>query len=118
MARHFRLRAYGAIAGAVALAMVAAACSSSSSSSGTSTPASQEVTAGWQGLNPGTGAPQTGGTLNMVGISDVNYMDYDTAYYTTDIMVQQRLMERTLYGWPASRATTSRRRPTWPPACR
>jgi peptide/nickel transport system substrate-binding protein len=37
----------------------------------------------------------------MVGISDVNYMDYDTAYYTTDIMVQQRLMERTLYGWPA-----------------
>jgi len=96
---HFRPRAYGAIAGAVALAMLAAACSSSSSS--TSTSASQQVTAGWQGLNPGTGAPQSGGTLNMVGISDVNYMDYDTAYYTTDIMVQQRLMERTLYGWPA-----------------
>ena len=100
MLRYFRPRAYGAIAGAVALTMLAAACSSSSSS-GTSTPASQPLTAGWQGLNPGTGAPQRGGTLNMVGISDVDYMDYDTAYYTTDIMVQQRLMERTLYGWAA-----------------
>jgi peptide/nickel transport system substrate-binding protein len=98
--KHSRPRAYGALAGAVALAMLAAACSSSSTSN--SAPGgAQAVTAGWQGLNPGTGAPQRGGTLNMVGISDVNYMDYDTAYYTTDIMVQQRLMERTLYGWPA-----------------
>ena len=100
MVKHSRPRAYGALAGAVALAMLAAACSSSSTSN--SAPGgAQAVTAGWQGLNPGTGAPQRGGTLNMVGISDVNYMDYDTAYYTTDIMVQQRLMERTLYGWPA-----------------
>ena len=43
-----------------------------------------QLTAGWQGLNPGTGAPQRGGTLNMVGISDVHYMDYDIGYYTTD----------------------------------
>jgi peptide/nickel transport system substrate-binding protein len=97
--RHFRTRAFTAVAGAVALTMLAGACSSSKS--GAAAPASQQVTAGWQGLNPGTGAPQRGGTLNMVGISDVDYMDYDTAYYTTDIMVQQRLMLRTLYGWPA-----------------
>jgi peptide/nickel transport system substrate-binding protein len=97
---HFRTRAYAAVAGAVALTMVVAACSSSSSTSGAA-PAAQQVTAGWQGLNPGTGAPQTGGTLNMIGISDVNYMDYDTAYYTTDIMVN-RLTQRELYGWPAT----------------
>jgi len=97
--RHFRTRAFTAVAGAVALTMLAGACSSSKS--GAAAPASQQLTAGWQGLNPGTGAPQRGGTLNMVGISDVDYMDYDTAYYTTDIMVQQRLMERTLYGWAA-----------------
>ena len=99
MVRHFRTRAFTAVAGAVALTMLAGACSSSKS--GAAAPASQQLTAGWQGLNPGTGAPQRGGTLNMVGISDVDYMDYDTAYYTTDIMVQQRLMERTLYNWAA-----------------
>ena len=33
--------------------------------------------AGNQGLNPGTGTPQKGGTLNMLGIGDVNYMDYE-----------------------------------------
>jgi peptide/nickel transport system substrate-binding protein len=100
VARHFRPRAYGAIAGAVALAMLAAACSSSSSSTSGAAPGAQQATAGWQGLNPGTGAPQTGGTLNMVGISDVNYMDYDTAYFSTDTEVT-RLTVRGLYGWPA-----------------
>src|SRR6516162_3862925 len=81
--------------------MLAAACSSSSKSgTGTNTTGPQALTAGWQGLNPGTGAPQRGGTLNMVGVSDVNYMDYDFAYYTTDIQVM-RMLERGLYGWPA-----------------
>jgi peptide/nickel transport system substrate-binding protein len=99
--RHFRTRTYAAVAGAVALTMLAAACSSSSKSgSGTSTTGPQALTAGWQGLNPGTGAPQKGGTLNMVGISDVDYMDYDVGYYTTDFQVA-RLMTRQLYGWPA-----------------
>ncbi len=99
--RYFRPRAYGAIVCAAALTMLAAACSSStttSSSGGGQT--TQQVTAGWQGLNPGTGAPQRGGTLNMVGVSDVNYMDYDFAYYTSDIHVM-RMLERGLYGWPA-----------------
>ena len=58
------------------------------------------MTAGWQGLNPGTGAPQRGGTLNEVGVSDVDYMDYDIGYYTTDYQVL-RLTVRQLYGWPA-----------------
>jgi len=97
--RHFRTRTYAAVAGAVTLTMLAAACSSSSTS-GSHNTGPQQLTAGWQGLNPGTGAPQRGGTLNMVGISDVDYMDYDVGYYTTDFQVS-RLTVRQLYSWPA-----------------
>lgn len=105
MVRHFRLRAFGAVAGAVAVAVLAAACSSSpgSSSSTSSTgngTGSGTVSAGFQGVDPGTGAPQTGGTLNMIGVSDVEFMDYDTAYYTTDGLYD-RMTLRSLYNWPA-----------------
>ena len=99
--RHFRTRTYAAVAGAVVLTMLAAACSSSSKSgTGTNTTGPQALTAGFQALNPGTGAPQRGGTLNMVGVSDVQYMDYDLAYYTTDAQVM-RMSVRGLYGWQA-----------------
>ena len=95
--RYFRPRAYGAVVGAVALTILAAACTSSTSSSGQTT---QALGPGWQGLNPGTGAPQYGGMLNMVGISDVIVMDYDIGYYRTDFQVL-RLTVRQLYSWPA-----------------
>jgi peptide/nickel transport system substrate-binding protein len=97
--RHFRSRAFSALVGAVALSMVAAACSSSSNNS-SSGPTTHPVVPGWAGLNPGTGAPKYGGTLNMVGVSDVDHMDYDTGYYTTDYQVL-RLILRQLYTWPA-----------------
>jgi peptide/nickel transport system substrate-binding protein len=42
----------------------------------------------------------------MVGISDVDYMDYDTGYYTTDYQVA-RLTVRQLYGFPADPAKTT-----------
>ena len=52
----------------------------------------QALTAGFQAVNPGSWIPRSrGGTLNMIGISDVNYMDYDTAYFSTDYQVA-RLM--------------------------
>ena len=95
--RYFRPRAYGAMVGAVALTILAAACTSSTSSSGQTT---QALGPGWQGLNPGTGAPQYGGMLNMVGVSDVIVMDYDIGYYRTDFQVL-RLTVRQLYSWPA-----------------
>ena len=60
----------------------------------------QVLAAGWQGLNPGTGPPQYGGTLNMVGISDVVVMDYDIGYYRTDFQVL-RLTVRQPYSWVA-----------------
>jgi len=92
----------------VALTTLAAACSTSSSSSngGGSTGQQGQLKAGFQGLNPGTGAPQRGGTLNMVGISDVDYLDYDTGYYTTDYQVA-RLTVRQLYAFPADPAKTT-----------
>jgi len=96
--RHFRPRAYSAIVAATALTIVAAACTASSTSSPGQT--TQALTPGWQGLNPGTGAPQYGGTLNMVGIGDVAVMDYDIGYYRTDFQVL-RLTVRQLYSWPA-----------------
>ena len=98
MVRHFRPRAYSAIVAATALTIVAAACTASSTSSPGQT--TQALTPGWQGLNPGTGAPQYGGTLNMVGIGDVAVMDYDIGYYRTDFQVL-RLTVRQLYSWPA-----------------
>ena len=95
--RHFHPRAYGAMVGGVILTILAAACTSSTSSSGRT---AQALAPGWQGLNPGTGAPQYGGTLNMVGVSDVDVMDYDIGYYRTDFEVL-RLTVRQLYSWPA-----------------
>ena len=102
MVRQFRPQAFAIVTGAVALTMLAAACSSSSTSGsgGSNTTGPQALAAGFQALNPGAGAPQRGGTLNMIGISDVDYMDYDTGYYTTDAQVS-RLTVRQLYSWPA-----------------
>ena len=51
-----------ALSGLAALALVATACGSSSLS---------------PGANPGTAAPTKGGTLNMLGVGDVDFMDYN-----------------------------------------
>lgn len=122
MVRHFRLRAMGAATAAVAVAGLAAACSSSPSSTGSAAPSASSSSstaslAGDQGLNPGTGAPTYGGTLNEVGVSDVEFMDYDVAYYSTDDQVL-RLTVRQLYSWGNTPSTTTTPEPdlaTGPP---
>ena len=86
------------VAGVTALAMTAA-CSSSSTTKTTASPVS--FSSGLQALNPGTGAPRMGGTLNMLGNGDVDYMDYNASYYTSGYIVQ-RLWNRGLYAYPAS----------------
>jgi peptide/nickel transport system substrate-binding protein len=124
--RHFRLRDMTAV-GAVAFVMLAAACSSSTSSTsgpsstsstpGTSTSSPTGTGAGVGALNPGTGTPQSGGTLNEVGVSDVEFLDYDVAYYSTDDMVM-RLSVRSLYSWGNTQATATTAEPdlaTGPP---
>ncbi len=104
MVRHFRLRAMGAATTAVAVTVLAAACSSSTSSGGSTGPTASSAsgpsapTGGNQALNPGTGSPKSGGTLNEVGVSDVKFMDYDVAYYSTDDQML-RLTVRQLYSW-------------------
>jgi peptide/nickel transport system substrate-binding protein len=97
--RHFRFRTIGGVASAVAVTALAAACSSSPSTGGSAGGSGATVSPGWQALNR-VGTPTTGGTLNMIGVSDVQYMDYDTAYYTTDSLFD-RMTLRSLYNWPA-----------------
>lgn len=119
MVRHFRLRAAG-VATAVAVTMLAAACGSSASSGSSAGPSASSTSSisGTQALNPGSGSPKKGGTLNEVGVSDVEFMDYDVAYYTTDDQVL-RLSVRQLYSWQAVPGKTTTPAPdlaTAPPA--
>lgn len=99
-----RKRGSLAIAGLAALALGAAACSSSSSTAsggGSSSPAALSLTSGLQGLNPGTGTPQKGGTLNMLGTGDVDYMDPNISYYGIGYL-GLRMWTRSLYANPAT----------------
>jgi peptide/nickel transport system substrate-binding protein len=96
-------RGYATIAVLAALTLVVTACggSTSTSSSGTSA-----APAGNQGLNPGTGTPRKGGTLNMFGTGDVDYMDPNISYYTTGSLAQ-RMWVRGLYAYPAGAGKTT-----------
>jgi peptide/nickel transport system substrate-binding protein len=94
-------RSFVAVSGLAALALVATACGSSGSSSApSSSSSSTSLSSGLQGLNPGTGTPQKGGTLNMLGVGDVDYMDYNISYYTIGYL-GQRMWVRGLYAYPA-----------------
>ncbi len=96
-----RSKAFASGVGLVAAASVIAACSSSGSSSSSGTSGSSvSLTSGTQGINPGTGSPQTGGTLNLLGVGDVDYMDPNISYYTIGYL-GQRMWIRGLYAYPA-----------------
>jgi peptide/nickel transport system substrate-binding protein len=90
-----------AVASLAALALTAAACSSSGSggNSGKSGNSTNILNSGLQGLNAG-GTPKSGGTLNMLGDGDLDYMDYNISYYTIGELTQ-RLWLRSLYAYPA-----------------
>lgn len=99
-----RSQAFASGVGLVALATAVAACGGSSSSghSGNSGGSgSTSLDSGTQGINPGTGSPQKGGTLNMLGSGDVDYMDPNISYYTIGYL-GQRPWIRGLYAYPAS----------------
>jgi peptide/nickel transport system substrate-binding protein len=101
-----RSRAYAAGAALAVLALLAAACSSNSSTSSGSSSGGSTV-AGWQAVNPG-GTPKSGGTLNMLGQGDVDYMDYNISYYTIGSL-GQRPWIRGLYAYPAIPGAASTR---------
>ena len=102
-----RTRGYAAAAGLAVLALVATACGGSSGSPSTgSSSGSGSQTFGLQGLNPGTGTPTKGGTLNMLGQGDVDFMDYNVSYYTIDTLGQRPWL-RLLYAYPATPGKTT-----------
>jgi peptide/nickel transport system substrate-binding protein len=59
------------------------------------------------GCGGGAGQPSRGGTLNMLGTGDVDYMDPNVSYYTTGYL-GLRMWSRQLLSYPAvqGRATT------------
>jgi peptide/nickel transport system substrate-binding protein len=101
-----------AVAGIAAASLIAAGCSSSGTSapSGTSGNGSVSLNSGLQGLNPGTGTPQKGGTLNMLGTGDVDWMDPNISYYTIGYL-GQRMWIRGLYAYPAIPGKTTKPAP-------
>src|ERR1700753_4005925 len=99
-----RSKAFASGVGLVALATAVAACGGSSSSGGSGSSSSgsgsKSLDSGTQGINPGSGSPKSGGTLNMLGQGDVDYMDYNISYYSIG-QLAQRLYQRYLYNYPA-----------------
>jgi peptide/nickel transport system substrate-binding protein len=93
-----RPRGFVAVVGLAALALVVAACGGSTTK--TSTGSGTSTTSGFQGLNPGTGTPKMGGTLNMLGQGDVDFNDYNISYYTIG-QLAQRMWVRGLYAYAA-----------------
>jgi peptide/nickel transport system substrate-binding protein len=96
-----RTRGSLAVASLAVLAMTAAACGGSTkTNTGPSNTGVNAFNNGIQGVNPGTGAPVSGGTLNMLGDGDVDWMDYNATYYTIGYLAQ-RMYLRGLYAYPA-----------------
>jgi len=92
-----RWRSVTAVAAVALGALSAAACASTGT---TAAPAGVSTDSGVQGLNPGSGAPRKGGTLNLLGTGDVDYMDYNISYYAIGYL-GQRMWVRGLYAYPA-----------------
>jgi peptide/nickel transport system substrate-binding protein len=98
-----RTRGSLAVASLAVLAMTVAACGGSAkspSSTGTGSTGLSALQDGVQGINPGSGTPVRGGTLNMLGDGDVDWMDYNASYYSIGYLAQ-RMYLRGLYAWPA-----------------
>ncbi|HEU5034803.1 MAG TPA: ABC transporter substrate-binding protein [Mycobacteriales bacterium] len=102
-----RKRGAAGLAGLAVLAMVATACGGSSSGGGgptNSTSPSSGSTASGAGFTKistnSTGTPRKGGTLNVLGSGDVDYLDPNITYYSLGYSIA-RLFSRQLYSYPA-----------------
>jgi peptide/nickel transport system substrate-binding protein len=95
-----------AVAGLLSTALVTAACTSKSAvTGGSSAPASDGGLAS-ENINA-TGTPVSGGTLDMLGVGDVDFMDPNVSYYSGGYL-GLRLWSRQLVTYPAiaGKATT------------
>jgi peptide/nickel transport system substrate-binding protein len=89
-----RTRPLAAVAAATAVALTAAACSSSTGGSAS----------GGASSSGGTGVK--GGTLNMLGSGDVDYMDPNISYYSIGYL-SLRMWSRQLFTYPAQQGKTT-----------
>jgi peptide/nickel transport system substrate-binding protein len=103
-----RTRGYATAVVVAALALVATACGGSSGGGGGSGGGTSSGSGafGLQGVNPGSGTPKKGGTLNMLGQGDVDFMDYNVSYYTIGALGQRPWL-RLLYAYPATPGKTT-----------
>ncbi|MGI8851158.1 MAG: ABC transporter substrate-binding protein [Acidimicrobiales bacterium] len=95
----------------MSIALVAAACGGSSKPSGTG--GATATTAPGAGAPPNqkyadnnAGTPVKGGTLTMLGVGDVDYMDPNVSYYAIGYLAL-RLWSRQLYTYPAVTGKTT-----------
>ncbi len=86
-------RRLGAIAGACTLGLLVSACSGNTGGAGTSSSATGEK-------------PVSGGTLNMLGSGDVDYMDPNISYYSLGYLAL-RMWSRQLFTYPAEDGKTT-----------
>jgi peptide/nickel transport system substrate-binding protein len=101
-----RTRGSLVVASVAVLAMTAAACGGSTKANGGgggTGPGS--IGNGLQALNGG-GTPVKGGTLNMLGDGDVDWLDYNASYYSIGYLAQ-RMYLRGLYAYPATPGKTT-----------
>lgn len=87
----------GALAAVTAGALTLAACTSSGGTGGTSTGAGGGA----------SGTPVKGGTLNMLGSGDVDYMDPNISYYSIGYLAL-RMWSRQLFTYPALDGQTTK----------
>jgi peptide/nickel transport system substrate-binding protein len=92
-------------AGLAATFMAAAACGGSGSSNGPSQPAEGPGGYDKSAANLG-GTPVKGGTLNVLGVGDVDFLDPNVSYYSVGYSVL-RLISRQLYTYPAVTGKTT-----------
>ncbi len=99
-----RKRRVAALSGVATLAILATACGGSSSGGGPTPGASSSSGSegsGFQKISTNDGGtPQKGGTLNVLGVGDVDYLDPNVIYYTIGYSVA-RLYSRQLYSFKA-----------------
>lgn len=100
-----RTAGFAAVGVVASLALAACGSSSSGGNTGGNTGGGTTATGtgvGYQKLSTNAGGtPQTGGTLNVIGNGDVDYLDPNLTYYTVGYMAA-REYSRQLYTYPAT----------------
>src|SRR5436190_15030313 len=94
-----RSRGVASLVGIAAVALIVSACGGGSSGGGGGT--AQKGDTGFKKISANqSGTPTKGGTLNVLGTGDVDYLDPNISYYTIGYSVA-RLYSRQLYSYPA-----------------